>query len=129
MTKTSGTIGMDLAESSTVVPLRGLGYKIETAQRSIIAPSHVEGRMQTLAGDALPASRRTRLQLKRQLESRYSCMNVDLSGGRRKLMLVVHLLRALRTVQFFQIASSSLGKREQKTLSTSWLNVTSCTPD
>jgi hypothetical protein len=43
--------------------------------------------------------------------------------------VVVCLLRALRTVQFFQIASSSLGKREQKTLSTSWLNVTSCTPD
>ena len=67
MTKTSGTIGMDLAESSTVVPLRGLGYEIETAQGSIIAPSHGEGRMQTLAGDALPVSRRTRLQLKRQL--------------------------------------------------------------
>lgn len=58
MTKTLGIIDMDLAETSTVVPLRGLGCKIETAQRSIIAPSHGEGRMQTLAGDALPESRR-----------------------------------------------------------------------
>lgn len=37
--------------------------------------------------------------------------------------VVVCLLRALRTVQFFQIASSSLGK---KTLRTSSSNVTSC---